>query len=298
MADKSFIEWTDATWNIVTGCSRVSAGCQLCWAERDAAGRLKNHPSRQGLTDRHGRWNGEVRFNGQWLDRPLRWQRPRRIFVASSGDLFHPMVHDSWIDEVFAVMALSPRHEFQVLTKRPSRMRSYCSSPDTSERIDRKIADLATGRFLFRDGHLDAAGKIMPLRNVRLGVSAEDKPTADQRIWELLETPAASHWVSLEPLLGPICLSSLAPGRLAPTRVDALRGRRFYGGSEMSCRALDWVVVGGESGPGYRPMEPDWAREIELQCRYAGVAFFMKQMAGKSEIPSDLMVRQMPGGAS
>lgn len=135
MADGTPIEWTDATWNPVTGCSVLSAGCTNCYAMRLAGTRLQHHPSRAGLTTpsriKSGTglgkpvWNGQVRFNEQWLTEPLRWKRPRRIFVVAHGDLFHDAVPDAWIDQVFAVMALAPQHQFQVLTKRAARMRAY-----------------------------------------------------------------------------------------------------------------------------------------------------------------------------
>ena len=142
MADRSRIEWTDATWNPITGCSVVSPGCTNCYAMKLAGGRLRNHPSRQGLTRLQKKgagwrpvWTGEVRFNEQWLDQPLRWQRPRRVFVCAHGDLFHEHVPDEWIDRVFAVMALAGDHTFQVLTKRAERMHEYLSGCAASERI-------------------------------------------------------------------------------------------------------------------------------------------------------------------
>lgn len=295
MADKSSIEWTDATWNPVTGCSRVSAGCENCYAERLAATRMKGHPSRQGLTDHNGRWTGGVRFNPGWLDQPIRWSKPRRIFVCAHSDLFHENVDTEWIDKIFAVMAMCPEHVFQVLTKRPQRMRDYIVQFDGDEAMERVIrqAEIIAGS---KGMDIVSDATMVALPHVWLGVSAEDQQTADERIPILLGTPAAVRWLSAEPLLGPIALDCLSPERLAPTRVDALRGRRFYDRSEMDCPSLDWVVLGGESGPGYRPMEPRWARSIELHCRYSGVAFFMKQMAGKREIPADLMVQQMPRG--
>ena len=268
MADKSSIEWTDATWNPVTGCSRVSQGCENCYAERLAATRLRQHPSRAGLTDANGRWNGEVRFNPQWLDWPLRAQRPRRIFVAAHGDLFHENVPDAWIDSIFAVMALSGRHVFQVLTKRPERMREYMHVGE-GRMAGAIMGWLAAGpaapvpisprrRFdLLRIADAGRPWFDWPLPNVWPGVSAEDQPTADERVPILLDTLAAVRWLSLEPLLGPLEID------------DSLAG-------------LDWVVVGGESGPGARPMEAAWARSLRNQCLCADVPFFFKQWGGKS----------------
>ena len=296
MADKSSIEWTDATWNPVTGCSRVSAGCENCYAERLAATRMKHHPSRQGLTDRHGRWNGEVRFNWQWLDQPLRWQRPRRIFVCAHGDLFHESVPDGWIMRVLDVMFRCPLHVFQVLTKRPERMLDFMKKwgdlggesgwPKLVRGPDETRKAHPSGRGQLFASYLDAlleesGGKIpegaafptfdwmggmigWPLYppNVWLGVSAEDQRTADSRIPVLLETPAAVRWLSAEPLLGPIEIDDF----LWPAKGDR--------------PALDWVVAGGESGPGARPMDPSWPRSLRNQCICARVPYFFKQWGG------------------
>ena len=268
MADKSQIEWTDATWNPVTGCSRVSKGCENCYAERLAATRLRQHPSRDGLTDANGRWNGEVRFNPQWLARPLRAQRPRRIFVAAHGDLFHENVPDAWIDSIFAVMALSGRHVFQVLTKRPERMREYMHVGE-GRMAGAIMGWLAEGsaapvpisprrRFdLLRIADAGRPWFDWPPPNVWLGVSAEDQATADERVPTLLDTPAAVRWLSAEPLLGPLEID------------DAMAG-------------LDWVVAGGESGPRARPMEAAWARSLRNQCLCSDTPFFFKQWGGKS----------------
>eukprot|EP01031_Cornospumella_fuschlensis_P021266 gene21266-26057_t len=138
MADRTGIEWTDATWNPIVGCSIVSPGCTNCYAMKLAGTRLKNHASREGLTrdSKAGPvWTGEVRFNPQWLDQPLRWSKPRLIFVCAHGDLFTEGVPDEWIDQIFAVMALAPRHTFQVLTKRPERMRQYLSDGELLDRL-------------------------------------------------------------------------------------------------------------------------------------------------------------------
>lgn len=174
-------------------------------------------------------WTGQVNLIEKHLEDPLRWQRPRRIFVNSMSDLFHPAVETEWLNRIFEVMWKSKQHTFQVLTKRPDRMLDYISR----------------NMWLTND----------PLPNVWLGVSCEDQKTADERILLLMETPAAVRWISAEPLLGPIDLEA------APT----LEG------------SIDWVVVGGESGPGARPMHPDWARWLRDQCVAAGVPFFFKQ---------------------
>lgn len=286
MADNTHIEWTDATWNPVAGCSVVSPGCTNCYAMRLAGTRLRDHPSRAGLTtpSKAGPvWNGEVRFNEQWLDQPLRWKRPRRIFVCAHGDLFHESVPDAWIDRVFAVMALSPQHTFQVLTKRAGRMRAYvtgllalfhASPAALYDRVGQSFADLAFGEPDEAMAAFDAIG--WPLRNVWLGVSAEDQTRADERIPDLLATPAAGRFVSLEPMLGPVNIGWAVSPNLLVIGAGFLRRGQFSPGLEK-LRPLDWVILGGESGPGSRPMHPDWARQVRDDCAAAGVAFFFKQ---------------------
>jgi protein gp37 len=254
MSDGTKIEWTDATWNPITGCSVVSAGCKHCYAMKLAGTRLQHHPSRAGLTvdTKNGPvWTGEVRFNEQWLDQPLRWKKPRMVFVCAHADLFHEAVPDEWIDRVFAAMELASQHTFQVLTKRADRMRKY---------------------LRFRQ---------VVLPNVWLGVSVEDQAAADERIPLLLDTPAAVRWVSAEPLLGPVDLTRVMHQQKHSGwsfRWDSLTGFRGHqcGGSDNNSR-LDWVIVGGESGPKARPMHPAWARSLRDQCAAAGVPFLFKQ---------------------
>lgn len=286
MADGTKIEWTDATWNIITGCSVVSAGCKHCYAMKLAGTRLAHHPSREGLTIDTAAgpvWNGEVRFNDQWLLQPLEWTRPRRIFVCAHGDLFHESVPDEWIDKVFAVMALAPQHTFQVLTKRASRMRQYLSNENVWPRIEaaaRRIYRELTGRQI--------EGKVLigPLPHIWLGVSVEDQAAADARIPDLLCTPAVVRWISAEPLLGAVDLMQVA----VPADEDLLRRPWDFEGYKFNAlqahdddrfhqapAALDWVVIGGESGAKARPMSIQWARELRDQCASAGVPFLFKQ---------------------
>jgi protein gp37 len=305
MADKSHIEWTDATWNPVTGCTVVSPGCTNCYAMKLAGTRLKHHWSRIGLTTdtKSGPvWNGTVRFNENWLDQPLRWKKPRMIFVCAHGDLFHPDVPDSWIDQVFAVMALCPHHTFQVLTKRPERMRDYLTTcpPALRRRAWSKAAIeiSATQSSGWGDPAsvaTRAMGDAWPLPNVWLGTSVEDQRRADERIPHLLATPAAVRFLSAEPLLGPVDLQpflerchAARDGECMADSCPQLRdgephrsGRHCplddWGDGEERPVRLDWVIVGGESGDGARPMHPDWARALRDQCTAAGVPFFFKQ---------------------
>ena len=292
MADHTHIEWTDATWNPITGCSVVSPGCTNCYAMRLAGTRLKHLPSRAGLTvdSKVGPvWNGQVRLNEEWLDQPLRWKRPRRIFVCAHGDLFAENVPDEWIDKVFAVMALAPQHTFQVLTKRAARMRAWFADDAARRKGVRREYDSG----LFPHGALPQ----WPLPNVWLGVSAEDQIRADERVPELLATPAAIRFVSAEPLLGPIDFEALCTGWYF---IDALRGQKYhdvpepYVSASEACAKLDWIIVGGESGPGARPMHPDWVRSIREQCAGAGTAFFFKQWG--TWLDADELMRRINAG--
>lgn len=295
MAEHSTIEWTDATWNIVTGCSVVSPGCTNCYAMKLAGTRLKHHWSRQGLTHdtKAGPvWNGEVRFNDEWLRQPLQWTRPRMIFVCAHADLFHESVPDAWIDQVFAVMALAPQHAFQVLTKRSGRMRAYLSDPGLPLRVGALLMDAARGNLGMECAVIDITHALTMkgfLPNVWLGVSVEDQARADERIPDLLATPAAIRWISAEPLLGDIDLANPYTYALFDQKAHE-RGIKLRtpwqdrsGGwrdADDGCDllpGLDWVVAGGESGPDARPMHEDWARSLRDQCVAAGVSFHFKQ---------------------
>ena len=271
MADRTSISWTDATWNPLAGCSRVSEGCRNCYAEGMAARFAKSGMWGEGLATMvrtpdgkaAPRWTGEVRFNEAALDQPLRWRKRRRIFVNSTSDLFHEAVPDEWIDKVFAVMALCPQHTFQILTKRPERMREYMAPL----RRELSIMDAAHPYYaesFLRDrgksrkliyGHISVDRESIwriawPLPNVWLGVSVEDQVTADVRLPYLRATPSALRFISSEPLIGPV---------------------------HLDLAAIDWVIVGGESGPRARPMHPDWVRKIRDQCAEAAVPFHFKQ---------------------
>jgi protein gp37 len=247
MSDASAIEWTDATWNPVTGCTKVSPGCDNCYAETFAE-RWRGTPG-------HHFENGfDVTLRPERIDQPLKWKKPRRVFVNSMSDLFHEAIPDEFIAEVFAVMAKTPQHTYQLLTKRHGRMRSLLSRPS------------------FRDNLSHLAE--WPLPNVWLGVSVEDQKRADLRIPALMETPAAVRFLSCEPLLGPVNLTQVAPGlRYSNSGFTALRGNP----------RIHWVIVGGESGNGARPMDPEWVRSLRDQCVAAEVPYFMKQWGGRNK---------------
>lgn len=268
MADSTHIQWSDATWNFVTGCTKISKGCDNCYIERTPPFRMQHRSfSLPGVGGTTG-----VQLHRDRLDLPIKWRKPRRIFVNSLADLFHDDVPEQIIVEAFAVMALTARHTYQVLTKRPARMRSVLSSPDFRERVQRAA--------LTRAG--DKAPWLVepwwPLSNVWLGVSAEDQKWADIRIPILLTTPAAVRWISAEPLLGPIDLTRITYTEGGGTHLDVVNGR--HGVPDLwvaDGKRIDWLVVGGESGKNARPMFPDWARSLRDQCVTAGVPFFYKQ---------------------
>ncbi|TPL30219.1 phage Gp37/Gp68 family protein [Mesorhizobium sp. B2-4-7] len=270
MAEHSSIEWTDATWNPITGCSVVSPGCTNCYAMKLAGTRLKHIDSRKGLTrdTKVGPvWTGEVRLNRQWLYQPLDWKKPRRIFVCAHGDLFAENVPDEWILDVFTVMAAADHHTYQVLTKRADRMREFLSRRDLLEDI---YANWST--FSGKPAEVYS----WPLHNVWCGVSAEDQKRADERVPDLIATPAKIRFVSAEPLLGSLDIAwALSPNRLDIGAGFLARGR-FSPGLE-TLHPLDWIIVGGESGRDARPMHPAWARSIRDQCAAADVPFFFKQ---------------------
>lgn len=268
------IEWTDETWNPTVGCSRVSAGCENCYAERVAhRGMSEQH---RGLTvlGKHGpRWNGTVRFLPDRLGEPRRWRKPRRVFVNSMSDLFHEKVADAQIAAVFGVMAACPEHTFQVLTKRPKRARKWFETIDSESHWDCLKACEEQAAWLL---HTDLAlGAEWPLPNVWLGVSVEDQATADERIPWLLDCPAAVRFVSYEPALGWVDFGAFLDGDW----LDVPREERAPG--------LDWIIVGGESGPGARPFDVAWARSTIAQCKVAGVPCFVKQLGANVRTRND-----------
>lgn len=291
MGDKSGIEWTDATWNPTLGCDKVSPGCTHCYAIREAHRHAANPNPKvaaafAGLTQIQGgrpNWTGQVNLLPDRLDQPLRWQRPRRVFLDSLSDLFHAEVPFEYLDRVFAVMAIAWHHQFQILTKRPERMLKYFeASPFVLSERWKAEARLIGEEFKF--AHRLDIPPGWPLNNVWLGVSTEDQKTANARIPLLLQCPAVIRWVSAEPLLGPLDLTKIKLRQLDEHReawTDALAGANFvcdsHAEADVSTNRIDWVVAGGESGPGARPMHPDWARGLRDDCQAAGVPYLFKQ---------------------
>lgn len=271
------IQWTDATWNPVRGCSRVSAGCVNCYAEKVAV-RFGGHGlPYEGLTT-DGRWNGTVKMVPEHLADPLRWKKPRRIFVNSMSDLFHESLGWDDIAAVFGVMAFAQHHVFQVLTKRPERAREffdrfYRNDPVMCVRwwknaaLDFLRVHAANVSFGIRNR---PSADTTPLPNVWLGVSVENQASADERLPQLLATPAQVRFVSAEPLLGPV---EMLPWLLQ--RHDC------WSGPTKECSRVNWVIVGGESGGDARPCDVGWIRSLVAQCKEAGVAAFVKQLGSR-----------------
>ena len=321
MSDKSAIEWTDATWNPIrarnlkTGkvgwhCEHATTGCEFCYAESF------NKRLGTGLDFKPGhRRDIEIFLDEEMLTQPLRWKKPRMIFVCSMTDLFAEFVTDEQLDKIFAVMALSPQHTFQVLTKRAERMRDYMATPERKRLIAAQSMPISC--LLAADGGHEARIKLDhfsacfagagPFPNIWLGVSTERQQEADERIPLLLQTPAAVRFISAEPLLGPIDLEPwLSWPDNAPDVDDKSWGCQECDG-DRSCdcpnekavytvtegprdpvalapkwiheqrETVDWVIVGGESGPKARAMHPDWVRSLRDQCQTAGTKFFFKQ---------------------
>lgn len=362
MATNSNIEWTEATWNPIAGCTPVSSGCLHCYAATmahrlDRMGQAKY----AGLTVlRNGvrTFNGKINLDESALSIPFSRRKPTMYFVNSMSDLFHKDVPFEFIDKVFAVMALCPQHTFQVLTKRPERMAEYLDSIEHHEgdlsgmdggyrigsaagclldgtwiwgpgkryrkRIDNFISD--THNESGDDGDPDIDPECFyepkpvpwPLPNVWLGTSVENQKAADERIPHLLKCPAAVRFLSCEPLLGPVdlCIPVGCSGCNHPGNVVHRNTCTTCGGSGQE-PSIDWIIVGGESGPGARPCEVEWIRYVVNQCADIGKACFVKQLGANvrsvntdavpfrcflndkkggdiAEFPADLRVREFP----
>lgn len=252
------IEYVTESWNPVTGCTPVSEGCTHCYARRMA----------QRLKGRFGYPEDEpfrVTLHPDKLDQPLKWKKPRHIFVVSMGDLFHEAIPDHEINSIFLTMVDADWHTYLILTKRPARMADFVS--------------IGTG---WRSE--------MP--HVWLGVTAENQQRADERIPILLQIPAAKRFVSIEPMLGPVDLTAVNVatrhkplGKSEPFNINALTGDYCFGDDgDYEFGKLDWVVAGCESGPRRRPAKKSWFLDLKNQCVYAGVPFFLKQMAQGSQV--------------
>ena len=251
------IEWTDKVWNPITGCAKVSAGCENCYAS-SIAKRFWNW-KHEG-TECCGDWVetrkfSDIQFHRERLEQPLKWKKPAKIFVNSMGDLFHIDVSFLWVDKVMDTIVACPQHTFMILTKRPDKMKIYF------------------------DNYYN--GK-QPLKNLWLGVTAENQETADSRIPILLDTPAAKRFVSIEPMLSAVNLANLYHEGMI--HVNSLTGRHGVISLVHECNKLDWVIVGGETGPKARKCPIEAVRILRTSCEYHKVPFFFKSWGRKSEL--------------
>lgn len=304
MGDNTKIEWSDASWNPIRGCTMVSKGCELCYAMTQAHRFSGEGQPYEGLTrvsGGRGVWNGKIMLVPEKLNQPLRWERPRKIFVNSMSDLHHENVPLNYVATVYGIMTAARQHQFQVLTKRPQRMLEFFDWlhnkiwPETSPGGYRDFlcSTAATALADGSDGDQDdwfwklrsmCCPTDWPIPNIWLGTSVEDQETADERVPILAKVPAKIRFLSVEPLLGPLTL----PHEL---------------------KGIQWVIVGGESGPGARPCKEEWVAHIIDQCQNYGVPVFFKQKGTVwalecgakhpkggdiNDFPEHLKVRQMP----
>lgn len=306
------IEWCEETWNPIVGCSRISEGCRNCYAERmayrlaamdregynDGVVRGVGYIERPGRQPRmHGEWTGQTRLIRHVLDKPFGWQKPRRIFVCSMGDIFHESVTPEMLLPVFETMAWAKQHTFLVLTKRPERIKPMLY-PD--------LSDVHTAEH-------SRLSRTMPLPNVWLGVTVENQPRADERIPVLMDLPAARRFVSVEPMLGPIRMGRSVkvngggvgscpcspPSFHDENWLSGYQGTSDYKGRGAGyCKGprLDWVICGAETGPCRRQMLQSWADDLYAQCRQSGVPFFgKKDSAGRPlTVDGGRVVREWP----
>lgn len=271
------IHWCDETINPIVGCSKISAGCQNCYAE-NMARRLSamgleqyQYTTLDSLEDKHSGWNGRAAYAPTELEKPYKWRKPRSIFVCSMGDLFHESVWRCWVDDVMRMVANNSQHTFIFLTKRPGRMKQYF------DLCDRELVEDLTAYYQL--SHNTAPHNLSanwPLPNLILGVSVENQQTADERIPVLLQIPAAKRFISIEPMLGPVDLKAFL-WRDMNDKVAPQNGFPVH---------LTSVILGGESGPKARPLDPDWVRSVRDQCAAAQVPFMFKQGFGE-KFPMD-----------
>ena len=283
MADKSKIPWTEATLDVVGGCTKVSSGCRECYALPLIGNRLANNPAckdrYKGLV-KDGKWTGTIKLFEDRLDKPLHWRKPRKIFICPYSDLFHESVPLEFIERVWDTMFNCPQHLFQILTKRPARLMDF-------------------GHWML------GQHRRIDYSNLSLGITAENQEMADKRIPLLLQIPAAVRFVSVEPMLGPVEMSKVelpdtgdenySNARCHPLRVE--EGAYSFG----RIGPISWVIIGCESGPNRRPCKIEWVRDLVRQCDAAGIPVFIKQLniSGKAsknpaEWPEDLRRQEYP----
>lgn len=306
MGDKTGINWTDATWAPARGCSRISEGCRNCYAERIAARFSKPGQPFHGFAQvvaprdlldatggRRNGWTRKVAFQPDQLAVPLRWKRPRRIFCSSMTDIFHESLANEEIAAMFGVMAACPQHTFQCLTKRPKRMREWFAWVSADKPEHQAAVDCYHDADELLEGRMPVTlGLIWPLPNVWIGTSVEDQDAADERIPDLLATSAAVRFLSCEPLLGPLDLSSWLMRPVDHISIAT-------GEVRSAASGLSWIIAGCESGPGARPCDVAWLRSLRDQCAAASVPYFLKQArevdGAMTAVPPPTPLEDRPG---
>jgi protein gp37 len=291
----SKIQWTDKTLNPTRGCSIISDGCRFCYAQRQAyrfSGPGQPYEGLVRMTSAGPKWTGKIRLVPEALEEPLRWRKPARIFIDSMSDLFHEDVPFGFVDQMMAVIALTPRHSYQLLTKRPDRMLDYFSDKlfAKADTAASRLSAASYRTFLSEEADCQTANSIngvlgkghnvgWPMRNLWIGTSVENQATADDRIPLLLQTPAAVRFLSCEPLLECLDLAAALSDQV-PTKeqVDGPHGLHYL---RHGAPGVDWVIAGGESGPGARPCGLEWIRDIARQCEAAHVPCFVKQLGSR-----------------
>jgi protein gp37 len=318
--NKTKIEWTESTWPVVTGCSKCSEGCRLCYGARLAATRLKHLPQYAGLAQKEGdnfNWTGKVKMNIDVLGEPLRWAKPRKAFVAHTGDLFHEKVSDAFLDKVFGTIIMTcEKHIFQILTKRVERARDYLLNADRSKWIYNALNRVCFNDPDWVEAQLVEALDKNPMPRIWMGTSCENQEQADKRIPILLQIPAAVRFVSVEPMLSTVDLSKWLGYRcpecgeygglkvphsdwkeLGRWRFDGYNWQHHHGYpvGHIPCEhGIDWVICGGESGTNARPMHPDWVRSLRDQCKASGTPFLFKQWGEWAPRPDHLDWNESP----
>ncbi len=304
----STIEWTDHTINPLVGCTKVPGaltGCKNCYAEAASkTGRLQQFPQYHGVVNEQGHWTGKINFVPEQLEKLFKFRKPTRVFMPSMSDPFHPAVKEEWLDQVFAAIALNPQVTVQMLTKRPERMLEYISSLRGVKlrsgliRLRNQLEGIQDARYT------ELTEDLLPLKNLHLGVSVENQKVADDRIPLLLKTPAALRFLSVEPLLESLDLTE-SDGMYNPglgeghTWLNPLAGIAYDSdGSFSSTPAIDWAIIGGESGPGARPCDINWIGSILKQCQSSRVPAFVKQLGSNPvNLGSEGKLRDRKGGS-
>lgn len=302
----SKIEWTEKTWNPIVGCSKVSAGCKNCYAigmawrlQHIGHSAAKYAGTVEKTSNGQRNWTGKINIIEKEFVKPFTWKKPSMVFVNSESDLFHESVPFQVVRALFGVMSVCEEHTFQILTKRPQRMLDFFKwlelmDPDWQDDPANYAYDLCVEHGIETGCGSAFETEAWPLKNVWLGVSVESQQAANERIPLLLQVPAAVRFLSCEPLLSPVNLTHIdadGAGHTEYCQINALTGRHTDMARPCAdVNKIDWVIVGGESGHGARPLHPEWVRSLRTQCQKAGTKFFFKQWGMYTDVNNILPV--------